>query len=63
MRHFLSATEFSKIVKRDKKTIIRWIQDGYIPDVKRVGHIYRIPLQEVEVFNQVSEYPPRKWQK
>jgi hypothetical protein len=62
MRSFLSATEFSRIVKRDKKTVIRWIQQGFIPGVKRVGHVYQIPLNEVEVFQHADEYPAKKWQ-
>lgn len=62
MRRFLSATEFSRIVDRDKKTVIRWVQQGYIPRAKRVGHRYWIPLSEVEVFNTVMAYPPQKWQ-
>ncbi len=62
MRTFLSATEFSRIVQRDKKTVIRWVQQGYIPGAKRVGHVYQIPLHEVEVFQHSTDYPPRKWQ-
>jgi predicted site-specific integrase-resolvase len=63
MRRFLSATEFSRIIQRDKKTVIRWVQKGYIPGAKRVGHVYQIPLHEVEVFKNATEYPPQKWQK
>jgi hypothetical protein len=62
MRTFLSATEFSRIVQKDKKTVIRWVQQGYIPGAKRVGHVYQIPLHEVEIFQTVTEYPPKKWQ-
>jgi hypothetical protein len=63
MRSSLTATEFSRIIQKDKKTVIRWVQQGFIPGAKRVGHVYQIPLQEVEVFQSVSEYPPKKWQK
>lgn len=63
MRHFLSATEFARIIQRDKKTVIRWVQRGLIPGVKRVGHIYQIPIQEVEVFQNARHYPPQAWQK
>ncbi len=63
MRHFLSASEFSRIIQRDKKTVIRWVQRGYIPNAKRVGHSYQIPLREVEVFQNAVAYPPSKWQK
>ncbi len=62
MRSYLTATEFSRIVQKDKKTIIRWVHLGYIPGAKRVGHAYQIPLQEVEVYQNVTEYPPKKWQ-
>lgn len=63
MRRFLSATEFSRLIERDKKTVIRWVQQGYIPNAKRVGHIYQIPLTEVEIFKNSAAYPPQKWQK
>ncbi len=63
MRTFLSASEFSRIVQRDKKTVIRWVQKGFIPGAKRVGHAYQIPLREAEVFQQSTEYPIRQWQK
>jgi hypothetical protein len=63
MRTFLTATEFARIVQRDKKTVIRWLQKGLISGTKRVGHIYQIPIEEVEVFQKAAEYPPQKWQK
>lgn len=63
MRSFLTATEFSRIVQRDKKTVIRWVQKGYIPGAKRVGHVYQIPIREVEVFQHTAQYPPKQWQK
>lgn len=63
MRRFLSASEFSRLIERDKKTVIRWVLRGYIPKAKRVGHVYQIPLSEIEIFKNASLYPPLKWQK
>jgi hypothetical protein len=63
MRNFLTATEFARIVQKDKKTVIRWVQKQYIPGAKRVGHLYQIPIHEVEVFQSSPQYPPQKWQK
>lgn len=63
MRTFLTATEFARIVQRDKKTVIRWVQKGRITGAKRVGHLYQIPIQEVEVFQTATEYPAQPWQK
>jgi hypothetical protein len=63
MRSFLTATEFARIVKKDKKTVIRWVQKSLIPGAKRVGHLYQIPVNEVEVFQNSPQYPPKKWQK
>jgi|GEM_PF-5629807 len=60
MRQTLTANAFAKIIKKDPKTIIRWIENGWIPSAKRVGHRYQIPIEEVEVFNKVDNYPPRK---
>ena len=63
MRSFLSATEFARIVERDKKTIIRWVNQNLIPGAKRVGHVYQIPVSEVETYQISLHYPPQKWQK
>jgi excisionase family DNA binding protein len=57
MRTFLTATEFARIVQRDKKTVIRWVQQGRISGAKRVGHRYQIPIREVEVFQTATHYP------
>jgi excisionase family DNA binding protein len=63
MRTFLTATEFARIVQRDKKTVIRWIHKGRIAGAKRVGHVYQIPIEQVEVYQNSTEYPPNLWQK
>lgn len=63
MRTFLTASEFARIVQRDKKTVIRWVKKGAIAGAKRVGHIYQIPIEEVEVFQKADEYPSQLWQK
>lgn len=57
MRTVLSATEFARIVQKDKKTVIRWIQKRLIPGAKRVGRAYQIPIEQVEVYQHASEYP------
>jgi hypothetical protein len=63
MKVFLSPREFSKIVNRDPKTVISWIDKRWIPGAKRVGHRYQIPVKEIEVYQSSPHYPPRKWQK
>lgn len=63
MKSHLSATEFARIVKCDPKTVIAWIQRGYISNAKRVGNVYQIPAKEIEVYRTVSQYPPKKWHK
>jgi excisionase family DNA binding protein len=62
MKSSLSAPEFSKIVKKDRKTIVSWIKRGLIPG-KRVGRSYQIPIEEVEIFYNSSAYPLKTWQK
>lgn len=60
---FLSASEFARVVKRDPKTVIAWVRQGYIPGAKRVGHTYQIPIHEIKVYQKVTNYPPKKWHK
>ncbi len=59
MKSYLSATEFARFVKRDPKTVIEWIRQGYISGAKRVGHTYQIPTKEIEVYHSVAQYPPK----
>ena len=59
MKDFLSASAFARIVQKDKKTVIRWIAQGRIPRAKRVGHAFRIPASEVEVYKSAAQYPPQ----
>lgn len=63
MRSFLTATEFARIIQKDKKTVIRWVKKNLIPGAKRVGHLYQIPIHEVEVFQNSPQYPLKQWQK
>lgn len=62
MKKYISASEFGRIVKRDAKTVISWIEHGWIP-AKRIGHRFEIPVSEVEVYKNSVQYPPKKWQK
>lgn len=57
MRNVLSASEFANIVQKDKKTVIRWIHKRLIPGAKRVGRVYQIPIEQVEVYKNAVEYP------
>jgi hypothetical protein len=67
MRQFLSANSFAKIIKKDPKTVINWINRGWIKNSKRVGKTYQIPVEEVQTFKDSEQYPPQlakeTWQK
>ena len=63
MKKYLSATKFSKIIGKDPKTVISWVEQGLIPDAKRVGHFYQIPSKQIKVYQQSSVYPNKEWQK
>ncbi len=61
MKAFLSATEFARIVKKDPKTVISWVEKGWIPGAKRVGYYYQIPANQVYVYQNSHQYPPQQW--
>lgn len=63
MKPYLSATEFARFVKKDPKTIIRWVKQGRIPGAKRVGYVYQIPSRQIDVYQHADEYPPKRWRK
>ena len=58
MRKTLSASGFARLIQRDPKTVINWIQGA-----KRVGNQYQIPVKELERYQQAEQYPPEKWHK
>lgn len=57
MKSYLSATAFARLIQRDPKTVIAWVEKGLIPNVKRVGKIYQIPHEEVEKAKTLNKYP------
>lgn len=59
MKQYLSATTFARMLGKDPKTIINWIRKGLIPTARRVGKIYRIPIEEVERAKTLKHYPPK----
>ena len=60
MKPHLNASQFARIVGKDPKTIIRWIEKGFIPNIKRLGREYQIPSSEITVYQNSPEYPPKR---
>lgn len=58
MKRYLSASAFAKLISKDPKTVISWIEKGYIPHVRRIGHRFQIPIEELEKAKTLPEYPP-----
>lgn len=48
-KEYLTAAEVAAELRVNAKTIIRWIQSGYLPAIK-VGKYYRIPRKQYEEF-------------
>ncbi len=64
MKLYLSASEFARMIRKDTKTITRWIKRGLIPSARRVGNRYQIPIEEVENAKTLKHYPPKElWQR
>lgn len=60
MKQFLSATAFARLIAKNPKTIIAWIQKGWIPGVRKLGNTYRIPQEELEKAQTLDEYPRKE---
>ena len=60
MKQFLSASAFAKLIAKNPKTIISWIEKGLIPNVRRIGHQFQIPIEELEKAKTLSQYPPKQ---
>ena len=54
---YVSASAFARHINKDTKTIISWIRKGLIPNVRRLGHRFQIPIEEVEKAKTLPEYP------
>jgi hypothetical protein len=61
MKLTLSASSFAKHIRKDPKTVINWINKGLIPNVRRIGNHFEIPIEEVEKAKTLPEYPPRNY--
>jgi predicted site-specific integrase-resolvase len=57
---YVSASAFARHLNKDTKTIISWIKKGLIPNVRRLGHRFQIPIEEVEKAKTHPEYPLKK---
>ena len=55
----ISASALARHLKKDTKTVIRWINKGLIPNVRRIGHRFQIPIEEVEKAKTLPQYPFR----
>jgi hypothetical protein len=62
MKGFLTAASFARLIEKDPKTVVNWIKQNRIRNVKRVGRNYQIPIEEVGVFNKSDVYPPENTQ-
>jgi hypothetical protein len=60
MKQFLSATAFARLIAKNPKTVIAWIQKGWIPNAQKLGHRYQIPLRELEKAKTLAEYPQKE---
>jgi len=53
----ISASAFARHLNKDTKTITSWIRKGLIPNVRRLGHRFQIPIEELEKAKTYPEYP------
>ena len=46
MKAFLLVSQIAKLEDVSTMTVNRWIQKGYFLNVRKVGSVFRIPLQD-----------------
>ncbi len=57
-REFLTVQEVAKELRIDPKTVIRWINTGYLPGL-RIGKYYRVPKTDYQKFlEKHRKHPP-----
>lgn len=59
MKRSLSASAFAKLIGKTPKTVTNWIARGLIPGVRRIGHRFQIPIEELEKAKTLPQYPPQ----
>ncbi len=45
MKSFLTATQIAKLEEVTPTTVARWVREGRFEDVRKVGRVYRIPME------------------
>lgn len=46
MKQFLSTTQIAKLEDVTPTTVQRWVRDGFFPNARKVGRVFRIPLDD-----------------
>jgi excisionase family DNA binding protein len=60
MKQFISASTFvARLLGKSPKTVISWIEKGWIPNVRRIGHHFQIPVEELEKAKTLTQYPAK----
>jgi len=60
MKQFLSTSKISKLEGVSSTTVQRWVREGYFPNARKVGRIFRVPLDDYHRWRESTRIIPQK---
>lgn len=55
MKSFLTATQIAKLEELTPTTVARWVREGRFEDVRKVGRVYRIPMESYRRWRETTK--------
>ncbi len=60
MKKFLSTSQIAKLEEVTPSTVQRWIRDGSFPNARKVGRVFRVPLDDYHQWREGTKVKPDK---
>jgi excisionase family DNA binding protein len=60
MKQFLSTSQISKLEGVSTTTVQRWVREGYFPNARKVGRLFRVPLDDYHRWRESTKIIPGK---
>ncbi len=58
MKQFLSTSQIAKLEEVTSSTVQRWIHDGSFPNARKVGRVFRVPLDDYHRWREGTKVKP-----
>ena len=59
MKQFLSVSQIARLEEVTPSTVQRWIRDGSFPNARKVGRVFRVPLDDYHRWREATKVKPK----